>query len=766
MYGQDLGIAVTNASAKILMTEISRVMPNTILISSPQIKDDKNNYEDTGEYSIFVTDYNGYPSQITHVIKVGNGLYMDEEQAIHLGIDNKTIQFNGLNNQLYVDTSFLPKASSNNYGVIKIANEVERNVEDLPKNSGISINSNGEIFINNSFLNYLKNYIYNEISKALAPIITTQTDIKIFDGETYYFPYNINNSSIQYVLKNINSNQNSICILNSFIISSSIPEQLDVQIIINGNTIDQLNLSQIKNLELSTIVQSETEYYGTKTYEHILKNILFKFEPNLTTNILEYNMTVNVKQKTDDSNNDNLISTNIFKLMQSPISTNKNEIFNITNITIDDNGKILQINYNFYDDFNIENLISSYLSNNLIKKIKLKISSDEKIINYELKWINNRYSFVLNNTDDDNNLNPNTLLVNWQITYDTDTYNDININNGICSITKTSIELFDRKLWIMKDGSTSYETDSISDSNYSLRINEIIEINKYKLSLYFNSEDSLNKFTEIENTENFNIYIEDVYNLENTIFTKEEYIVEKGDITISIIDNISNYQKDIEFSLPTNIHIPNLSFDISKQLYTFNNVGLDYSGNNTISNYANNLSIQWKYNNGIWTLTPEGDLYYNNNTKFSLNQNQQYILINKYSDLINDNYNYLDKNIVIFKKISDNKYFKCIYPDNTLKYSDIKFDFTTLSYKENEEGIIISYDSSIVETTSIENYVTLNEAISGLLNGTNIYNDSLLDYLEVKYYTNNIETYYGICQKNNHTLLTLNNKIKLYQISV
>ena len=155
MFGQELNVSVTNADAEVIAST-PRLVPNTLIISSPQSEDKKDIVSDNiHQASLFATDYNGVPVQITHVVKIGNGLYMDKSRAIALGIDGSTLVTDSSSNKLRVETTSLAKASSVSLGVVKTASTCQRSVELFPKlgnMSGISINSDGELFITDQLL--------------------------------------------------------------------------------------------------------------------------------------------------------------------------------------------------------------------------------------------------------------------------------------------------------------------------------------------------------------------------------------------------------------------------------------------------------------------------------------------------------------------------------------------------------------------------------------------------------------------------------------
>ena len=104
MYGQDLGISVTNATVSLLKTQ-DKLPKNMLMISSPEDE----NGNDLGMPSIFGTDYNGNFIQLTYAIQTMNGLYPNSYGYLQLNIDDKTIKEK--NQKLAVDTNNLTYCS-------------------------------------------------------------------------------------------------------------------------------------------------------------------------------------------------------------------------------------------------------------------------------------------------------------------------------------------------------------------------------------------------------------------------------------------------------------------------------------------------------------------------------------------------------------------------------------------------------------------------------------------------------------------------------
>jgi hypothetical protein len=84
MYGQDFSVVTTNAPTNIIKSSQTKLLANTILISSPE---DENTGLDNNLPSIFVTDYNAQPLQLTYPLYMKNGLnYSDKFGYAYINI--------------------------------------------------------------------------------------------------------------------------------------------------------------------------------------------------------------------------------------------------------------------------------------------------------------------------------------------------------------------------------------------------------------------------------------------------------------------------------------------------------------------------------------------------------------------------------------------------------------------------------------------------------------------------------------------------------
>lgn len=158
-YGKQFNIAIANTYSNNILQGSSNLPENSLIISS-NVND---NLEDTGTYSLLVTDFEGNPERLTYTIQEGSGLYYDSKiDALKLNIDNKSIKtsygklFSTLtpfinedvikskDNNIYINNDNITIASENEFGISKIDNKT------------IKIDE-GTIYVNSSELEYSNN---------------------------------------------------------------------------------------------------------------------------------------------------------------------------------------------------------------------------------------------------------------------------------------------------------------------------------------------------------------------------------------------------------------------------------------------------------------------------------------------------------------------------------------------------------------------------------------------------------------------------------
>ena len=154
-YGSQFNVSIANTYSYIVLSG-NNLPANSFIIASNTNEDN----DDTGTYSVLLTDYQGNPVRLTYTIQEGNGLIYDNDSLklktdftfdnstynlsidINTLIDNKTITFN--KNTLSINTSNLNVADENNIGIIKV--------------DGKTITSDeGKIFVQTQNLEYANN---------------------------------------------------------------------------------------------------------------------------------------------------------------------------------------------------------------------------------------------------------------------------------------------------------------------------------------------------------------------------------------------------------------------------------------------------------------------------------------------------------------------------------------------------------------------------------------------------------------------------------
>ena len=173
-YGKQFNIAISNTYTYNVLGG-SNLPSNTLIVSSPV--DDEGN--DTGTYSISVTDYTGTPVRLTYTIIEGNGLkYSDDSISLNIDnasiienetgelsanlsylIDNYTIKLN--DNNVYIDLDNLNKISSSGVGLFKIDEKTIKSNE-------------GSLYVDTSNLNYANEGISSGI--VIGDGVTVNSD--------------------------------------------------------------------------------------------------------------------------------------------------------------------------------------------------------------------------------------------------------------------------------------------------------------------------------------------------------------------------------------------------------------------------------------------------------------------------------------------------------------------------------------------------------------------------------------------------------------
>lgn len=517
MFGQELNISVTNADANVI-ANTPRLVPNTIIISSPQNANEKKDIIENNihQASLFATDYNGVPVQITHVIKIGNGLYMDESRAIALGIDNQTLVTDNSSNKLRVQTTELAKASSVSLGVVKTASTCQRSADLFPKlgnMTGISINSDGELFITDQILQIIYNYINDRIASEIAPLLEVKSDLRLIDNyNIIYYPSTISSVSIQIIGLALNNENNSIGVFNKIQFTSTQDNPLIVTFNIRTDSGYPI---KIANMELVSNVYGSDTISEVLMYHHQVENIFFEFYPNLLTQSIDYQITCNIK----DNDANMIVEDTVFKFNQQNISNNKNELFSVSSIIIEDEEndntktKISSI------QIIINSIIRNYIINDIIPSLTLNLSYkiNNALVNIPLD-INkdNIDNILVGNEDKISNLSGLTdnteiswsIIANLNLNIGNEINDTVEFNNGLINVYKNSYNV--RYIVYYVNGNTRKEMNN-TDQTVLDYDETVIKLNdrKYILQLVFPNRTEYNLFKNEydQNNLEFNIYI-------------------------------------------------------------------------------------------------------------------------------------------------------------------------------------------------------------------------------------------------------------------
>ena len=451
MYGQDFSIVTTNAPSNVIKNSDINLLPNIMLISSPEDKINVNN--DNNYPSLFVTDYNANPLQLTYPLYFKDGLSKSEEYGYaYINIDRKTIATSNEDGTgaLYVNTNNLERASIDNYGVVKIAEEmgIDRDYKigniELPNDSFIDVNDDGIIYLSNNFFEWIGDIITKQVKEKvdnIKLILNNNLRIWLEITDTNILEigsiYNLNtaNSSIDINASDITSMTFNLKYLSFYNDSenvrfSDISEHNIYKIEYNGSNITNQNI-------LTTV-----EEYNEDLFLHSIDNISLTFLPNYYIN--EYNLNNNEEYNLsiEFTNNSSHPTEKItFKQPQLFDTSDKNKF----KIELSENSLSIQDVLN-----NKVNTIIEQITNNVFNNIKdneidiTKYYIYTYILHNEVKWpLIDRQEYSLNSgnisisTDVIKDLVRNIIMLYLQTSEELDRYEIISNQNFIDTIDNT-----------------------------------------------------------------------------------------------------------------------------------------------------------------------------------------------------------------------------------------------------------------------------------------------------------------------------------------
>jgi hypothetical protein len=152
--GKNINFIVANTYTSLLL-EQDKLIPNTIIISSPQ----NNSGDDIGVFSMSITDNDGIPARLTYTIIPGNGLNVFNHDIINLNIDNNFLYEIKQSDQtklgVNVNSIIDNKTITYTNGHLKVDTDIFSNMYKIDDKTIIS--SNGIISVNTSKLTTVSN---------------------------------------------------------------------------------------------------------------------------------------------------------------------------------------------------------------------------------------------------------------------------------------------------------------------------------------------------------------------------------------------------------------------------------------------------------------------------------------------------------------------------------------------------------------------------------------------------------------------------------
>lgn len=445
MYGQDFSIVTTNAPSNIIRNSEINLLPNIMLVSSPS---DESETNDNNLPSLFVTDYNANPLQLTYPLYMKDGLSLSEKFGYaYINIDRKTISTIGNDGTgpLYVNTNNLTKASVEEYGVVKIADELglERGnykigTIELPNESFIDVNEEGVIYLSNSFFEWVGNVINQQVKEKVDNIkLILNNNLRIW---IEIIDTNIMNLGSIY---NLNTSNSSIDISNNIITSLTFnlkylsfyndSENVKFTDISEHNIYKiEYNGSNISNQNILTVV----EEYNDDLFLHSIDNISLSFLPNYyideysLNNNEEYNLSIEFMN--NSSHPTEKITFKQPQLFDTSDQSKFNLSLNKDIISIQDT---INRGYDISLQENINNAVFDYIKDNGIDIVKYYIYTYVDFNNVKYPLID-KQEYILNNNYipiDSNNIHNivDLIMLYLETTENSDRYNVIQNQNLI-----------------------------------------------------------------------------------------------------------------------------------------------------------------------------------------------------------------------------------------------------------------------------------------------------------------------------------------------
>ena len=509
MYGQDFNIVTTNAPSNIIKDSSAELLSNTLLISSPN--DDNGN--DNNMPSLFVTDYNANPLQLTYPFYIGNGLSCADSGYLFINIDNETIKTEKDSGKLVIDTSYLTSASSNNKGVVKVVDRSESikrnlskykdksiNVNEFNDKSFISIDDTGVIYVNDNLLSLINNIVDIRVKQKINYLkVLMNVNLKMWIEVIEIDDVTVNSKNHTYNVGttnnvNIDNNKMTKLLFNLHYLSFNNESET---ITIEDESGKMFNYEFLNDNKTTVMNVPDND----ELYEHILSNIVFTFCPNyFIVNNNSYDQEYRIIFNVGEDNQSAITFTqNKFKF----IDNEGNRNFDIVITGHNESPESIFVN----NALDLENettypIITNEIRNNNIFN-DIIFNGNDYVINY-------KFEAVIYNMYDDNR---HYLLYDEDINFAADSSQFIKLTNTITvDDSSNSSNLYKFLDAILDQNSGTYITEYNSNTN----------VWKYKVK----SENSTVTFDSI-GTVPINNFVETFTNDQNEIEYQQIYIMSK-----------------------------------------------------------------------------------------------------------------------------------------------------------------------------------------------------------------------------------------------
>ena len=459
MYGQDFNIVTTNAPSNIIKDPTTELLSNTLLVSSPQ--DDEGN--DNNMPSLFVTDYQAKPLQLTYPFYIGNGLNCADSGYLFIDIDNETIQTKKDSNKLIVNTSYLTSASFNKKGVVKVNtnasidrklkekyNDKSINVDSFKDKTFINIDNDGILYVDDNLLTLINNIIDIRVKQKINYIkVLMNVNLKMWieiieiDGipvsSSKDYIYNVGTSN----KVEIDNNKMTKLLFNLHYFSFN-NESETIEIKDESGKIFEIQFSGDNKTSVINVPEND------ELYEHILSNIIFIFNPNyFIVNNSSYDQEYRIVFNVNDDNQSVLTFTqNKFKF----IDNQGNRNFDIIISGDEHSPESILVNKVLMNDNDTDQIITNTVVNKDIFN-DILFNGNDNLIKYSFE------SFVYNIYD-----NRHYPLYQYDINFATD-------GDQTLSLNKSNSELYSFITGILEKQNGNY---TIQNSEYKVNIDGTI----------------------------------------------------------------------------------------------------------------------------------------------------------------------------------------------------------------------------------------------------------------------------------------------------